>query len=340
MLLTTSLAHAAGLDRSGQSVGIIFEEGNAFELSFGSVSPSVTGNFFGILESGNVAPSYNQVGFGIKMQQTDELSLSVMMDQPFGAAVDYVEAGYPLEGTSANVFSHGLTAIGRYQTSPNVSVYGGLRAVTANGNYTRPAIGFIPGYSSDYRADSGLGYVVGAAYEMPEIALRVAATYSSSIDLALESDTGQLTTTLPESINLDFQSGIAADTLLFGSIRWVGWDGFTLTDDNPLSGGDLVAYDRDGVTYNLGIGRRFDDQLSGSVSVGYEKASGEAASDLSPTDGYMSVSLGAAYQLTDDFELSGGVRFMRLGDATTDGLGAEFADNTVRAIGVKLSYNH
>ena len=35
LLLTTTAATAGGLDRSGQGIGIIFEEGNAVELSFG-----------------------------------------------------------------------------------------------------------------------------------------------------------------------------------------------------------------------------------------------------------------------------------------------------------------
>ena len=35
LLLTTSMAQAAGLDRSGQGIGVIFEDGNTVELSFG-----------------------------------------------------------------------------------------------------------------------------------------------------------------------------------------------------------------------------------------------------------------------------------------------------------------
>ena len=43
LLLTTSMAQAAGLDRSGQGIGVIFEDGSSVELSFGSVRPGKYG---------------------------------------------------------------------------------------------------------------------------------------------------------------------------------------------------------------------------------------------------------------------------------------------------------
>jgi len=38
--------------------------------------------------------------------------------------------------------------------------------------------------------------------------------------------TGTTNTTLPQSIKLAVQSGIATDTLVFGSVRWVDHDVF------------------------------------------------------------------------------------------------------------------
>ena len=46
----------------------------------------------------------------------------------------------------------------------------------------------IPLYSADYSTGSGTGFVLGGAYERPDIALRVALTYSSEIDLELGSN--------------------------------------------------------------------------------------------------------------------------------------------------------
>ena len=72
LLLTTSLAHAAGLDRSGNSYAILFEEGNAAQLSFSTVNPKVTGSYDDSLLPGqsgstdNMANSYTNFGFAVK----------------------------------------------------------------------------------------------------------------------------------------------------------------------------------------------------------------------------------------------------------------------------------
>jgi len=43
----------------------------------------------------------------------------------------------------------------------------------------------------------------------------------------------------PQSVNLEFQTGIAKVTLLFGSVRWVDWTAFNIfpadfPDVNPI----------------------------------------------------------------------------------------------------------
>ena len=200
----------------------------------------------------------------------------------------------------------------------------------------------IPLYSADYSTGSGTGFVLGGAYERPDIALRVALTYSSEIDLELGSNgafSSGLTTTTPESLNLDFQTGIAADTLLFGSIRYVAWDGFALVDDSMFTPTPILDYDDDVVTYNVGIGRRLSDQLSASFSIGYEAATGEPGGNLGPTDGYISYQIGAAYTMDNGVEISGGVRYVDVGDTITEGLNGDFENNSARAFGLKIGYS-
>jgi len=337
LLLTTTIAQAGGLDRSGQGVGIIFKDGNVVELTFGQITPDLTGTigvgpFAG--ESDNIGPSYSQLGMGIKIQVNDDVSVALIFDQPFGASVDYDTAGYVLTGTNAEVKSKGITALARYTFDENFSVHGGLRQVSPEGVYD---VTFPGAYTSTYSSDSGVGYVIGGAYERKDIALRFAVTYSSEIEnLALDGTAGDLSTTLPESVNIDFQTGIAADTLLFGSIRWVAWDGFALNDSAV---GDILSYDDDVVTYNVGVGRRINDQLSASFSVGYEGSTGDPTGNLGPTDGFISYQLGGAYDLGNGIEVSGGLRYVDLGDATTEGINAEFEDNSVIAVGLKVAYS-
>lgn len=345
LLVTTSLATAGGLDRSGQGIGVIFEDGNYAELSYGSVTPSLTGvgiSTVGVpgTPTGNIAPSYSQIGMGLKMQVSDQLSFALIYDQPFGADVNYdTGSSYVLTTTNAQVESDGVTALVRYAINPSISVHGGLRYVQANGVYDVAALpafaGGTPAYASTYSKGSGTGYVVGGAYERDDIALRVALTYSSEVELELDGSLGDLSTTLPESVNLDFQTGIAADTLLFGSIRYVAWDGFSLDD---TVAGSILSYDDDVITYNIGVGRRFSDAFSASFSIGYEASTGDPTGNLGPTDGYISYQIGGAYTLDSGVEISGGVRYVNIGDATTTGIGGVFNDNDAIAVGLKVGY--
>jgi len=264
------------------------------------------------------------------------VSLALIVDQPFGADVNYDTAGYILTGTSANVASTAVTVLGSYKFNENLRVHFGPRFLSANGHYTAVTNG-NPQYSSTYSSGSGTGYVAGAAYQRDDIALRVALTYSSAIDLELDGTLGDLTATMPQSVNLEFQSGVAANTLVFGSIRWAEWSKGHITDTLAH---ELVSWDDDVVTYSLGVGRKFSDTFSGAVSIGHEKALGGASSNLSPTDGYTSLSVGGTYTMASGIELTAGVRYIMAGNTTTETIGAVFEDNSAMAVGLKVAYTY
>uniref|UniRef100_UPI0040482392 OmpP1/FadL family transporter n=1 Tax=Yoonia sp. TaxID=2212373 RepID=UPI0040482392 len=345
LMLTTTAAYAGGIDRSGQSIGAIFEDGKYVELSYGYVMPSVTGTDPFTTGSDNIAPDYGNVGLAFKTDLDDKVSLALIIDQPFGANVSYDNAAYLIGGSGANVETTSITAVGRYKFNENVSVFFGPRYLSASGDYTAAQFGTVL-YTSTYASGSGTGYVAGAAYERQDIAMRVALTYSSAIDLELDGTgaggLGDLTATMPQSVNLEFQSGVAADTLVFGSVRWAGWKDAHITDTFLIglpNGAPLVDWAEDTVTYTLGVGRKFSDKFSGAVSVGYEKELGGAVSNLSAKDGYTSISVGGTYTLDNGIELTGGVRYIMVGDATTETIGAVFADNSAVAVGLKVAYN-
>ena len=331
MVLASGAAQAGGLDRSGQSIAALFGEGTVAELSFSGVDPAVEGVFLGLLPSGDVAPAYTRLALSFKTDLNDKISAALIMDQPFGAEVEYTTAGYPLAGTAAHVLSSGITLLGNYQISDAVSVHAGLRSITLNGDFT--AVLPAP-YTSTYGSASDISYVVGAAFEKPEIALRVALTYATATSFALDGSAGDVTTDMPQSVNLEFQSGIAANTLVFGSIRWADW---TETEIIDSLAGSLLSYDEDVITYSIGVGRKFSDAWSGALTLGYEAAQGGLASNLTPTDGYLSLGLGGTYT-RGNMKISGGVTYIMLGDATTDDLGAEFTDNTALGAGVKVAF--
>lgn len=359
LLLGTSLAHAGGLDRSNQPIGVIFEEGDVVQLSFGLVSPEVSGEATGLGlsgSSGDIAETYFQLGAGVKVQATDEIALAVIYDQPFGADVDYgdADATYYTGAAAATVDSYTLTGLAQYTLSGGLSVHGGVRMQVVGAEVSKPT---AAGYELETESNTAFGYVAGIAYEKPEIALRVALTYNSAITHDIEGTetclaplpdcAGVATTTsvdTPESFNLDFQSGIAADTLLFGSIRHARWSQFDYAPPAhaALGQGSLQSYDDDYTSYSLGLGRKFSDTWSGAVSIGHEPQSGGFAGALGPTDGNTSLGLGGTYT-GDGFKITGGVRYIQIGDAdvespfVADTTIAEFRDNSAIAAGFSIT---
>lgn len=362
LALSASGAMAGGLDRSGQPVGIIFEDGNYGELAFSITNASVDGNDLAtMMGTGNVAESFIQATGGVKFDINEQLSFAVIFDTPFGADVAYptVATSPLLGGTIADARTNSQTLLLRYKVNERFSVHGGARVQSAAGNVTLSGLGYggFNGYNVSLGADTGVGFVVGAAYEVPDIALRVALTYNSAITHEFRTfetvggapinPAGFSVTEVetPQSINLDFQTGIAQDTLLFGGIRWAQWSEFKIDPAvfTPLAGGGLVDLE-DSTTFTLGVGRRFSDRFSGSVSVAYEKESDDdLVSPLAPTNGLLALSLGGRYTL-DNAIISAGIRYNMLGDArpetgTPDTARAEFTDNNALSVGFKIGFN-
>lgn len=181
-----------------------------------------------------------------------------------------------------------------------------------------------------------VGWRAGIAYEIPDIALRAMVLYSSKYDYDLTgvqdntgfgvdaaagnaqaNISGELE--IPQSIDVKLQSGIAEGTLAFANFRWQQWSAIDII---PIVGGiTAVAPDannnavatnlafeagyQDGYTANIGIGKQINENLSGLVSIGWDRGT----STFSGTQ-------------TDSWTFSGGVNYkegenieLRLGGA-------------------------
>lgn len=342
--LTAAAAHAGGIERSTQSAAVLFEKGNLVEFTIGRINPSVSGTSVAS-SSGSMAKSYTQLGGALKYKIRDSLDAAVIIDQPFGADVSYpLGTRYPLAGSSAELNAFSVTGLVKYRSASNISVYGGLRYQTLEAKATLTPIPL--GYDVVGSKDGGVGYVLGVAYEKPEIALRVALTYNSKIKHKVETletsgifgvNTRETVVNAPQSVNFEFQSGIAADTLIFGSVRWVEWTKFDITpaDYLGITGDSLVSYDKNTVALSLGIGRKLNENWSVSAAVGYEKPSGGLSSDLGPTDGKKSFTLGGVYTQAD-MKISGGVSYVKVGDTFTS-IG-DFSGNKAIGVGLKIAF--
>ncbi|WP_201551030.1 outer membrane protein transport protein [Psychrobacter sp. DD43] len=279
------------------------------------------------------------------------------------------------EGTNVEVRSESITAIMgmKLGATKNFQIYGGpvAQRVQADVKLRGSAYGPSTGYTSHISPDQDYGYIVGASYSKPEIALKAALTYRSEIDhdmnisetyplagllagnpaAATQTNTMEITT--PKSVNFDFQTGVNPTTLATAKVRWVPWGDFKITPplynevskNNPAYGPDglaLVEYDEDQWQVELGIAKRLAPALAVSGTVGWDSGAGDPTTSLGPVDGYYSVGLGAKYNVTPEWAVSAGGKYLWFGDAKgqlpTKQIVGDFQDNDGYILGMKLSY--
>ncbi|MBJ9954987.1 MULTISPECIES: outer membrane protein transport protein [unclassified Acinetobacter] len=288
--------------------------------------------------------------------------------------------------TKVEVDSQNLSMVFGFQPNKNFNIYGGGVYQTVKGSVSLrgQAYSLYNGYDSKIKETSGVGWLAGLAFQIPEIALKASVTYRSEIDhdtdvqesisalgaLALlpggpaainkiQNTSGKTRITTPQSVNLDFQTGIMANTVAFANLRWVNWKDFSIRPVKfgavseaigPLvgkpNGFNLVEYSDDQYTVTAGIGRKLNEQWAGNVSVGWDSGAGNPVTTLGPTEGYWNLGLGVQYSPTPSTFIAGGVKYFWLGDAKAQ-TGAQagsndyvagFKDNNAIAYGLKMGY--
>ena len=240
----------------------------------------------------------------------------------------------------------------------NIQIYGGptIQRLEGDVHLRGNAYKTASGYDANITRDTAYGWMAGIAYLKPEIALKAALTYRSEIDHdvnmtenlpalgAAGVGTNEITITTPKSVNLDFQTGLNPTTLLTAKARWVPWSDFAIKPKiyGSASGLNLVSYDDDAWTAEVGLGKKLSPQLAISGAVGYDSGAGNPITSLGPVEGNWNVGLGAKYNLTPEWAVSGGVKYLMFGDAKAkipDGsIVGDFQDNDGWVYGVRLSY--
>ena len=281
------------------------------------------------------------------------------------------------EETQVEVRTESITGIlgMKFGQNKEFQAYGGpvAQRVRADVKLRGDAYSSAKGYTTHISNDQDYGWIAGMAYSKPEIALKAALTYRSEIkhsakafeSFPLATAAGAtigvpLSTTrhadieisTPESVNFDFQTGINPTTLATAKVRWVPWSDFAIVpslyndvskvatqDDKGLA---LVSYDKDQWQVELGLAKRLAPKFAVSGTVGWDSGAGNPVTSLGPIEGYYSVGLGGKYDITENWAVSAGGKYLRFGDA--DGqipskqVVSKFEDNDGFALGVKLSY--
>lgn len=373
VVVTAGAGVAGGIERAPQSLSILWEPGNYVEFAAGRASPDVSGRdlplaqggvvlYPGGRSTGDVANSYNFGSFGLKYQINDKLSAALIVEQPFGADVEYPSladgGSFNLGGTVADVSSTTYTALLRYRLEQGFAIHGGLRGSHASGDVTLAgaAYGPVNGYHVHLDDSWAAGYVLGVSWEKPEIAARISLTYNSPTEHDFDTTEslrgatvlGGTTTTVktPRSWTLEGQTGVAPDTLAFASIRWVNWSEFKVRSDFftslPTLEDGLVSLD-DTTTYVVGMARKFNDTWSGAASFTYEKAGNRLVSPLAPTTGRKAVSLAAIYT-QDKWKVTTGITYAKLGNTqpetgTPDVPRVSMKGSDLVGVSVKVGYS-
>jgi len=354
----STMASAGSIDRHFLDIPFIFESGNAIKFGFFHAVPSLSGRFpaaAGGGTTGDGGDSFENYNASLKVRVNDQISLALLFDQPHGADIEF-EGGF-YAGLSAEWDTDAITALARYRFANNVSVYAGPRLLRTDASIFVPQSTLaVAGLPASFSANSGtttdLGFVGGVAYERPEIALRVALTYQSAVDqqvgvaeafvspvpLPLPAPgRTQTKVELPQVVQLDFQTGIAPKTLLFGMVRWADWSEFGVrTEQFSAVTGLPVADVLDDIwTLRLGIGRQLTDALSGFLRVTWEPQTNSLLSRVAPTDGRFAVGAGGSYTL-GPAKLTTGVEYIDLGGGS-DGF-ASFRNNDVFIVGSSIQF--
>lgn len=264
------------------------------------------------------------------------------------------------EGTNVEIRTNNITGLVGFKLGEqrNIQVYGGAAAqrLTGEVHLRGKAYQQATGYDARISPDTAFGWVAGVSYSKPEIALKASLTYRSEIKHeskiaekfpalgAVGLTTQDFDVSLPESFNLDFQTGVSPTMLLSAKVRYVPWSDFTIdpTLYTATTKTPIVGYDKDQWSAEIGLGKKLSDKLSVSGNVGYDSGAGNPVSTLGPVKGYYSVGGGFKYNITPNWSASLGAKYLKFGDATAQLpnqlVAGKFEDNDGFIAGLKIAY--
>ena len=346
--LAPAIAISGGMERTPLPTSFLFEDGSYTEFTISNRNYDVTDNFF--------APTSSMYGdvsgatISTKFDLNSSVSVGLTQYNQAGISLNYQGAGSQIPGFNSvgpmvDLEIGAVALLGKYKRE-NFSVIGGIKRTSVKD--ATADIFKLSGATSaaTVTGKSESGYVAGVAYARKDIALRVEYIIEEDVSFELPTTGGLLgdatsftTGSIPDYQTLNFQSGIAKDTLVFGSIRQADWSNHQIAVAPQTQAAPTSSF-TDTTTYSLGLGRRVSDDLSVSVSYSFEEASEDTGTSLlSTTDGYDTIGLGIRYSISKA-ELSGGIAYTTVGDktVTASGIPGSFTDNTVTSIGAKLAY--
>ncbi len=348
--LAPTLAISGGIERSELPTSFMYENNNYIEVTMINRNFEINDNMFA--PSRSMFDDVSSLHFAAKFDVGENLDIGVARYNQAGASHNYQGAGSPIPGFSAvgpkvDLNINALSFLGRYSFQ-DFSAIGGVKVSTVAD--ATADIFKLSGATSaaSVQGESDTGLIAGVAYQIPDIALRVELLYEAETSFTLSTTGGLLgtatantTASLPDYRTLNFQSGIAKDTLLYGSIRTADWSNHQIAVA-PQTQAAPTSNFSDSTTYTIGVGRKISDELSLSVSYKTEEATDNTGTSLlTPTDGYSAIGAAVVYTFAGGTKITLGANYSNVGDktVTTSGVSGAFTDNTVVTTGLKIAHN-
>ncbi len=342
-------AQAGGFTRGDADTEILYEDGTV--AARGGVIYVIPKRSFETINGANAtddeySKNYAIPSFSAKARISENLSCAFAYTQPFGAKSDY---GPQARATTANAVRSS-----KFDTNE----YGGTCAVNFDvgpGQLYFLGGGFVESF--DYTEEKNFGtlhledsaaggYRIGTAYEIKEYALRAELMYRSQVDHEASGTfrrnpagpfaalPAELSSTgygsLPQSVELNLQSGVAPGWLVFGSVKWTDWS-VLQTLNYQIPGLAAVSptivnqrknfFWQDGWTITGGVGHSFNDNVSGAVTLTWDKGVGTGADIFTDT-----WTLGAGAQIKGGpgvLRVGAGLSYLTSGSQSTS-KGADF----------------
>lgn len=293
-------AQAGGYSRGEADTDILFESGDfIFRAGATYVSPRRTFKTTGAAGAANNDGVYTNdywiPSVAAKISVSENFACALTYTQPFGADATY---GNDVRGLQVKPYSDKGFETNEYGATCDVKFDAGAGKIHLLGgiflqDFTYDAV-VQPAFSPlqgkfHLQDDSAFGYRIGVAYEITEYALRVSLMYRSKVKH--EADEGYLDMTalgggrasatgygtLPQSLKLAVQSGVAPGWLVYGSVKWTDWSVLDSLNYNiaapPMAGGgpgkDIYNW-KDGWTIQAGVAHVFNEKLTGTVNLTWD----------------------------------------------------------------------
>lgn len=309
--LATS-AHAGGWNRGEADTDILYEDG-AYVMRGGAVYVSPKRSFATINGLDATDDRYSQdywiPSLAAKFKVSDNFACAFTYTQPFGADADYgaqAQLASLLAGGSGA--SHKDFITNEYGATCDVSMQAGKGRVHLLGGVFMQDFEYTANsFAGDLHLQdhSAFGYRFGVGYDIPEYALRAQLMYRSKVDH--DADDGSFdwdpavrpgwglqdafgTGTLPQSVKLSLQSGVAPGWMVYGSVKWTDWSVMDKLDyslGTPLAGVYVPQEDvynwKDGWTITAGVAHAFNEKFAGTVNVTWDSGVDTGADIYSDT---------------------------------------------------------